>query len=102
MNREQAKQLLPVIIAFAEGKEIQCFNNAFPAGGWFRVGSPDWRENCDYRIKPEPVVVEKWAAVNHDDGLIYTFNCEKGARDFVGAGPQGSRSAFMMRGTYER
>lgn len=53
MNREQAKELLPIMQAFAEGKIIQ-FKNAFG----------NWVDCCDgvlfnyppkeYRIKPEP------------------------------------------------
>ncbi|QHJ81599.1 MAG: hypothetical protein [Bacteriophage sp.] len=102
MNREQAKHLLPVITAFAEGKEIQCFNNTYPNGGWFRVGSPDWKENCDYRIEPEPVVVERWAAVRHQDDKIFTFSSEKEANCFATAHIRGAYTVFMMRGTYER
>lgn len=55
MTREEAKELLPIIKAFAEGKEIQ-----------YRTCSDKWediKENervnftsppSDYRIKPEP------------------------------------------------
>lgn len=49
MNREQMKELLPIIQAFAEGKTIQ------QAGGrgWFDVDSINF-DLCKYRIKPEP------------------------------------------------
>ena len=52
MTREEAKKLLPIIKAFAEGKAIQ-----------FRIGDNKWRDmdkpffgECpsNYRIKPEP------------------------------------------------
>lgn len=52
MTREEAKELLPIIKAFAEGKTIQ-----------FRVGDNKWKDmdkpffgECpsNYRIKPEP------------------------------------------------
>ena len=52
MTREEAKELLPIIKAFAEGKAIQ-----------FRIGDNKWRDmdkpffgECpsNYRIKPEP------------------------------------------------
>ena len=53
MNREQAKKLLPIIQAFAEGKKIEV-----------RVGNDRWTEtdevyggrnnDYDYRIKTEP------------------------------------------------
>lgn len=102
MNREQAKKLLPIIAAFAEGKEIQCFNNTYPSGGWFHVENPEWKENCEYRIKPEPVVVEKWAAANRLDGRIHTFGAEQSARNFVKEEITGEWVAFPLRGTYER
>lgn len=53
MNREQAKELLPIIQAFAEGKKIEV-----------RVGTDSWTEtdeiydgrnnDYDYRIKTKP------------------------------------------------
>ena len=54
MNRERAKELLPIIQAFADGKEIEFCNNNGP---W------ELFEECDnftghlcnaWRIKPEP------------------------------------------------
>lgn len=53
MNRSRAKELLPIIQAFAEGKEIQYISN----GEWVDYGGYiDWtiKEN---RIKPEPEVI---------------------------------------------
>ena len=51
MNREQAKKLLPIIQAFAEGKTIQQAGRR----GWFDVDSINF-DLCKYRIriKPEP------------------------------------------------
>lgn len=63
MNRDEAKQLLPVIQAYSEGKAIQMRIG----NDWYAVendcaifGPPD-----RYRIKPEPI--ECWAVV-YDDG----------------------------------
>ena len=60
MTKEEAKVLLPIITAFAEGKTIQ----------YRRKGSSDWadviyylidnfglEQQCEYRIKPEPKIV---------------------------------------------
>lgn len=51
MNREKAKELLPVIQALAEGKEIEVFSSS----------KNEWVTTCeilndqlDYRVKPEP------------------------------------------------
>ncbi|WP_337438422.1 hypothetical protein [Prevotella sp.] len=49
MNRQQAKDLLPIIQAFAEGKTIQQAGRR----GWFDVDSINF-DLCKYRIKPEP------------------------------------------------
>lgn len=54
MNIQQAKELLPIISAFAEGKTIQYYIDA----DWIDVspdGAVDFSDNpSNYRIKPEP------------------------------------------------
>ena len=50
MTREEAKELLPIIQAFAEGKTIQLFTN----GIWEDAKNPSFGELSRYRIKPEP------------------------------------------------
>lgn len=59
MTREEVKQLLPIWVAFAEGKVIEC--RAKP--GTISAGIPnEWTEmkeivfwnGIEYRIKPEP------------------------------------------------
>ena len=53
MTREEAKKMLPIMQAFAEGKMIEIFNNR----EWndLIIESPkfDCKPSC-YRIKPEP------------------------------------------------
>ena len=55
MTREEAKELLPIIQAFAEGKVIQYRNNS---NEWIDIGKNDnvgfTRVSLDYRIKLEP------------------------------------------------
>lgn len=52
MNRQEAKELLPIIQAYAEGKIIQ-FRNAF--GNWIDCDGALFNyPPKDYRIKPEP------------------------------------------------
>ena len=51
MKRETAKELLPIIKAFAEGKQIQFFNGS----AWINLEYPTFNEESRlYRIKPEP------------------------------------------------
>ena len=52
MNRQEAKELLPVLQAFAEGKTVQ-FKNSFE--DWIDCDNIMFnRPPKDYRIKPEP------------------------------------------------
>ena len=51
MTREEVKELLPVMQAFAEGKTIEYSNQDKQ---WFKTDYPIWTNNCKYRIKPEP------------------------------------------------
>lgn len=55
MNRQRAKELLPIIQAFAEGKAVQYMSD--DGLGWCEVMEPEWLSIGAYRIKPEPVRV---------------------------------------------
>ena len=50
MTREESKELLPIIQAFAEGKTIQVWAN----DTWKDEDYPFFGPLCQYRIKPEP------------------------------------------------
>ena len=50
MTREEAKELLPIIQAFAEGKTIEFINDD---GEWEEVDFPTWGNRFIYRIQPE-------------------------------------------------
>ena len=53
MNRQQAKDLLPIIQAFAEGKTIQSrFING--SNTWWDDNNLSFGDGVEYRIKPEP------------------------------------------------
>lgn len=54
MDRKQAKELLPIIQAFTEGKEIQAYN--LLTNKWYdKYECIDFSaESPKYRIKPEP------------------------------------------------
>lgn len=54
MDRKQAKELLPIIQAFAEGKEIQAYNPA--TNEWYdKYECVNFSaESPKYRIKPKP------------------------------------------------
>ena len=51
MNRKEAKELLPIIKAFAEGKDVETKTGS----GWMSIENMSFAGNPDsYRIKPEP------------------------------------------------
>lgn len=51
MTRKEAKEMLPIIQAYAEGKTIQFLDG----GKWLDVCETDFHESTyKYRIKPEP------------------------------------------------
>lgn len=52
MNRNQAKELLPIIKAFSEGKDVEYFDEG--SDKWRTCELPQFDYNVKYRIKPEP------------------------------------------------
>lgn len=60
MTREEAKVLLPIIQAFAEGKVIECRTKPSLIEGsdvpndWTEMKEIGFWNNIEYRIKPEP------------------------------------------------
>ena len=51
MTREEAKEILPIIQAFVEGKTIEYREYG---GEWKEAHTPTWSSRLFYRIKPEP------------------------------------------------
>ena len=57
MTRERAKELLPIIQAFADGKTIQMW---LPVSKrWEDIDDPTFSDMTTYRVKPAPL--EGWA-----------------------------------------
>ena len=53
MTREEAKDFLPIITAFAEGKTIEVMNTS---GHWDEINIPNFDvDPKKYRIKPKPI-----------------------------------------------
>lgn len=88
MDREQAKELLPIIQAFAEGKTVQYKIE----GEWIQTNIPSFNPYLwEYRIKPEPQyrpfkdAEECWQEmqkhqpfgwVKHKTDNVYSFICK--------------------------
>ena len=54
MNRKQAKELMPIIQAFAEGKAIESRCIKGDKSLWYDDEDPSFDDDIEYRIKPEP------------------------------------------------
>ena len=54
MNRNQAKALLPIIQAYAEGKAIESRCIKGDTSLWYDDKDPSFDDDFEYRIKPEP------------------------------------------------
>ena len=52
MTREEAKEMLPIIQAYADGKQIQYFEVC--TRRWEDITAPSWIRGIPYRVKPEP------------------------------------------------
>ena len=66
MNRKPHKHA-EVIKAWADGAEIQALSGKF----WLSTPSPQWSEDKEYRIKPEPKPdVESYLVFRRRDGWI--------------------------------
>ena len=53
MNRKEAAELLPIIKAFSEGKEIEGLYKGTKSP-WFKIKDMSFNEGIIFRIKPEP------------------------------------------------
>lgn len=54
MDRNQAKELLPIIQAYAEGKVIESRCIKGDTSLWYDDEDPSFDDDFEYRIKPEP------------------------------------------------
>lgn len=53
MNRKEAAELIPIIQAFAEGKEIESRCIKGDTSLWYDDEDPSFDDEFEYRIKPE-------------------------------------------------
>lgn len=86
MNRKEVKSFLPILQAFADGKEIECNEE----DKWYKV-----LEICnemnpqDYRIKPEPKyrpfkdAEECWQEMLKHQPFGYTYDMLNNIRDSI-------------------
>lgn len=83
MNRKQAKEMLPIIQAFAEGKGVETKTGS----GWISIENMSFAGNPEsYRIKPEPEyrpfkdAEECWAEMHKHEPFGWVKTKDKGIR----------------------
>lgn len=54
MDRARAKELLPVIEAFANGEDVQVQRGDRTWSTFGEIGEPEFLDGVEYRIKPKP------------------------------------------------
>ncbi len=54
MTREEIKKMLPILVAFAEGKAIESRYVKGDKSLWYDDEDPSFDDDFEYRIKPEP------------------------------------------------
>jgi len=90
MTPHEAKQLLPVITALAEGKTIQITS----IDGWQDVSDPDFSAAPprEWRIKPTPL--ESWILVTPAGNLLHA-RYQREALQLHASAPLGTRLVHM-------
>lgn len=90
MNKDNAKDYLPLVQALAEGKTIQC---EFIPGIWEDNPCPGWSmEARHYRVKPEPMTV--WINM-YNNGYVYVHFSEERALEGKGHSAIGVTKKFV-------
>lgn len=86
MNRKEAKILMPVIQAFADGKDVETKTSS----GWISIENMSFAGNPDsYRIKPEPKyrpfkdAEECWQEMLKHEPFGYTYDRLNNIRDSI-------------------
>ena len=86
MTREEVRQLLPIIQAFAEGKGVETKTGS----GWISIENMSFAGNPDsYRIKPEPKyrpfkdAEECWQEMLKHQPFGYTYDRFNNIRDCI-------------------
>ena len=90
MNRNKAKELLPIIEAFSKGRVIQSRHIKGGASLWYDVETPNFDNNdFDYRIKPDPKYrpfrdsEECWQEMQKHQPFGYTYDRFNDIRDCI-------------------
>ena len=114
MTREEVKEMLPVLKAFAEGKTIESRCIKGDKSLWYDDEDPSFDDDLEYRIKPEPTyrpfkdAEECWQEMLKHNPFGW-IKCEEGCfnivyvdDDYAGlADPDGSSISLASKNSYQ-
>ena len=114
MTREEVKEMLPVLQAFAEGKTIESRCIKGDKSLWYDDEDPIFDNDLEYRIKPEPKyrpfanAEECWQEMQQHQPFG-RIKCEEGCfnivyvtDEYVGlADPDGSSISLASKNSYQ-
>ena len=89
MTREEVKEMLPVLQAFAEGKTIESRCIKRDNSLWYDDEDPSFDNDFEYRIKPEPKyrpfkdAEECWVEMQKHQPFGWLKSKEKGYYTFI-------------------
>ena len=89
MTREEAKKMLPILVAFAEGKAIESRCVKGDKSLWYDDEDPSFDDDFEYRIKPEPKyrpfkdAEECWQEMLKHQPFGYTYDRFNDIRDCI-------------------
>ena len=88
MNRKQVAELLPILKAFSEGKEIEAIYKGTKSP-WFKVEEMFFDKGTIFRIKPEPTyrpfkdAEECWAEMQKHQPFGWVKHNKDGDRSLI-------------------
>lgn len=91
MDRKQAKEMLPILVAFTEGKTIQSRCVKGDKSLWYDDEDPNFDGDFEYRIKPEPKyrpfkdAEECWAEMSKHSPFGWVKDKQDGHRALITA-----------------
>lgn len=89
MTREEAKKMLPILVAFAEGKTIQSRCIKGDKSLWYDDEDLSFDDDFEYRIKPEPKyrpfkdAKECWAEMQKHEPFGWIKHKKDGDRSLI-------------------
>lgn len=88
MTKEKARKAAEVMLAYADGKEIELFSKY--SNDWVKVDDPNFEwDSTDYRIKPEPTYrpfkdkEECWAEIQKHKPFGWVIRKDSNAHCYI-------------------